>query len=63
VEIDPGTHMLCTRFCPSETGVTAELVELEMKIVFGLWHTSGSFRTFELDLLHPKLSLANKILV
>jgi hypothetical protein len=22
VEIDPGTHMLCTRLCPSETGVT-----------------------------------------
>jgi hypothetical protein len=22
VEIDPGTHMLCTRLCPLETGVT-----------------------------------------
>jgi hypothetical protein len=22
VEIDPGTHMLCTRLCPWETGVT-----------------------------------------
>jgi hypothetical protein len=22
VEIDPGTHMRCTRLCPSETGVT-----------------------------------------
>jgi hypothetical protein len=23
VEIDPGTHMLCTQLCPLETGVTA----------------------------------------
>ena len=22
MEIDPGTHMLCTRLCPLETGVT-----------------------------------------
>jgi hypothetical protein len=41
----------------------AELVELETKVASGLWHTSGSFRTFELDLLHPKLPSANKILV
>jgi hypothetical protein len=41
----------------------AELVELEMKVASDLWHTSGSFRTFELDLLHPKLPSANKILV
>jgi hypothetical protein len=40
-----------------------ELVELETKVASNLWHTSGSFRTFELDLLHPKLPSANKILV
>jgi hypothetical protein len=26
VEIDPGIHMLCTRLCPSETGVTVHLL-------------------------------------
>jgi hypothetical protein len=26
VEIDPGTHMLCTRLCPLETGVTSTLL-------------------------------------
>jgi hypothetical protein len=39
------------------------LAELETKVVFGLWHTSGSFHIFELNPLHPKLPLANKILV
>jgi hypothetical protein len=27
VEIDPGTHMLCTRLCPLETGVTEVVSE------------------------------------
>jgi hypothetical protein len=31
VEIDPGTHMRCTRFCPWETGVT---VLNNMNIIF-----------------------------
>jgi hypothetical protein len=44
-------------------GKWAELVELETKIASDLWHTSGSFHTFELDLLHPKLPSAIKILV
>jgi hypothetical protein len=41
----------------------AELAELETKVVFYLWHTSGSFHIFELDSLDLKLPLANKILV
>ena len=41
----------------------AELAELKTNVVFGLWHTSGRFHTFELDLLHTKLPSANKILV
>jgi hypothetical protein len=41
----------------------AELVELEMKVASSLWHTYDRFRIFELDLLHPKLPSANKILV
>jgi hypothetical protein len=41
----------------------AGLAELETKVVFGLWHTYGSFHIFELNLMHPKLPLANKILV
>jgi hypothetical protein len=36
---------------------------LETKVAFDLWCTSGSFHIFELDLVHPKLSSANKILV
>jgi hypothetical protein len=42
---------------------SAGLAELETKVVFGLWHTSGSFHIFELNSLHPKLPSANKILV
>jgi hypothetical protein len=34
VEIDPGTHMLCTRLCPSETGVTIKLKVKPSYIVF-----------------------------
>jgi hypothetical protein len=34
VEIDPGTHMLCTRLCPLETGVTT-LEEILGKFVSG----------------------------
>jgi hypothetical protein len=41
----------------------AGLAELETNVVFGLWHTSGSFRIFELNLLHLKLPSANKILI
>jgi hypothetical protein len=41
----------------------AGLAELKRKVVFGLWHTSGSFHIFELNPLHPKLPSANKILV
>jgi hypothetical protein len=41
----------------------AELVELETKVVSGLWHTCGSFLTFELDLMHLKWPSANKIFV
>jgi hypothetical protein len=41
----------------------AGLAELKTNVVFGLWHTSGSFHIFELDLLHLKLHLANKILI
>jgi hypothetical protein len=40
-----------------------ELVGLKMKVVFGLWRTSGSFHIFEPNPLHPKLPSANKILV
>jgi hypothetical protein len=38
------------------------LIELETKVVFDLLHTSDNLRTFELNPLHPKLPLANKIL-
>jgi hypothetical protein len=41
----------------------ARLAELKTKVVFGLWHTYGSFHIFELNLLHPKLPSANKILI
>jgi hypothetical protein len=39
------------------------LAELKTKVVFGLWHSSGSFHIFELNPLHLKLPSANKILV
>jgi hypothetical protein len=39
----------------------AELAELKTKVVFGLWHTSGSFHIFELNPMHPMLPSANKI--
>jgi hypothetical protein len=39
------------------------LVGLTMKVVSGLLHIFDNFRTFELDMLHPKLPSANKILV
>jgi hypothetical protein len=41
----------------------AGLTELETKVVFDLWHTSGSYHIFELGPLHSKLPSANKILV
>jgi hypothetical protein len=41
----------------------AGLAELEMKLVFGLWHAFGNFNIFELNPLHPKQPSANKILV
>jgi hypothetical protein len=39
------------------------LTELATKVVYGLLHIFDNFRTFEPDLLHPKLPSANKILV
>ena len=39
------------------------LTKLAMKVVSGLLHIFDNFRTFEPDLLHPKLPMANKILV
>jgi hypothetical protein len=39
------------------------LVGLAMKVVSGLLHIFDNFRTFEPDLLHPKLPSTNKILV
>jgi hypothetical protein len=39
------------------------LIKLKMKVVFYLLHISDNLRTFELNPLHPKLLLANKILV
>jgi hypothetical protein len=39
------------------------LVGLTTKVASGLLHISDNFRTFEPDPLHPKLPLANKILV
>jgi hypothetical protein len=39
----------------------AGLAELETKVIFDLWHTSGSFHIFELNPLHLKLPSANKI--
>jgi hypothetical protein len=39
------------------------LTGLKTKVVFDLLHISDSLRTFELIPLHPKLPLANKILV
>jgi hypothetical protein len=39
------------------------LTELKTKVVFYLLHISNNLRTFELVPLHPKLLLANKILV
>jgi hypothetical protein len=41
----------------------AVLTELAMKVVSGLLHIFDNFRTFEPDLLHPKLPSANKIIV
>jgi hypothetical protein len=41
----------------------AVLVGLTTKVVSGLLHIFGIFRTFEPDQLHPKLPSANKILV
>jgi hypothetical protein len=41
----------------------AVLTELAMKVVSGLFHIFDNFRTFEPDLLHPKLPSANKTLV
>jgi hypothetical protein len=41
----------------------AILTGLETKVVSGLLHIIGNFHIFEPDLLHPKLPLANKILV
>jgi hypothetical protein len=38
------------------------LIELKTKVVFDLLHISDNLRTFELNPLHPKLPLANKIL-
>ena len=40
----------------------AVLTGLTTKVVSGLLHIFENFRTFEPDLLHPKLPLANKIL-
>jgi hypothetical protein len=41
----------------------AVLTGLATKVVSGLLHIFDNFRTFEPDLLHPKLPLANKIFV
>jgi hypothetical protein len=41
----------------------AVLIELEMKVVSDLLHIFDNLRIFGLVLLHPKLPLANKILV
>jgi hypothetical protein len=38
------------------------LIELKTKVVFDLLHISDNLRTFELNPLHLKLLLANKIL-
>jgi hypothetical protein len=40
----------------------AVLAELATKVASGLLHIFDNFRTFEPDLLHPKLPSANKIL-
>jgi hypothetical protein len=50
---------------PDPTFATAKwvvLIELKTKVVFDLLHISDNLRTFELNPLHPKLPLANKIL-
>ena len=39
------------------------LAGLAMKVVSGLLHIFDNFRTFEPDVLHPKLPSVNKILV
>jgi hypothetical protein len=41
----------------------AVLTGLETKVVSDLLHIFDNFRTFEPDMLHPKLLSANKILV
>jgi hypothetical protein len=41
----------------------AVLTELATKVVSGLLHIFDNFRTFEPNLVHPKLPTANKILV
>jgi hypothetical protein len=41
----------------------AVLAGLKMKVVSGLLHIYGNFHIFELNLLHPKLTLASKNLV
>jgi hypothetical protein len=33
MEIDPGTHMRCTRLCPPETGVTNVLGSVQLRAV------------------------------
>jgi hypothetical protein len=58
VEVDltnPGPIFVMSRL--------AVLTGLATKVVSGLLHIFDNFRTFEPDLLHPKLLLANKILV
>jgi hypothetical protein len=44
------------------TAMWVVLIELKTKVVFDLLHISDNLRTFELNPLHPKLLLANKIL-
>jgi hypothetical protein len=44
-------------------GQVGGLAELKTKVIFYLWHTSGSFHIFELNPLHLKLPSAIKILV
>jgi hypothetical protein len=45
------------------TAMWVVLTESEMKAVFDLLHIFYSLRIFGLVLLHPKLPLANKILI
>jgi hypothetical protein len=52
VEIDPGIHMLCTRLCPLETGVTDrdQLIELVKMYVVEIDHYELIKLTKQLDL-------------